>query len=110
LHRLQHLLVLPARDPPLRSCGAAALEWAAMASHGPVAPQRQPTLDIAVVVLELLAGRTAVGVFLGQVDEVLLAKAAVGLGTRGHRLGQGDSDTSSVTGQGLLTVPRATGR
>ena len=38
LHRLQHVLMLPARDPALRSYSAAALEQAAEASHGPVAP------------------------------------------------------------------------
>ena len=36
---------------------------------------------------QLLAGRAAVDVVLGVVDEVLLAEAAVGLGPGGQRLG-----------------------
>src|SRR5215213_6792812 len=55
--------------------GTAALDWAALTGSGPVTPQRQPTLLVAVVVLEPLAGWATVGVLLGQVDEVLLAEA-----------------------------------
>src|SRR3954454_25209706 len=79
LHRLQHCFMLPAGDTAVQARGAAARERSGMADRGPIAAQSQSTLDIAVVVSELLARRTAVGVLLGQVDEVLLAEAAISL-------------------------------
>ena len=38
LHRLQHILVLPARDPPLLGSRAAAPQRAGVTGGGPVAP------------------------------------------------------------------------
>jgi hypothetical protein len=105
LDRLQHLLVLPAHNPALLGGRAAALERASVTGIGPVAAQLQPTLHVAVVVLEPLARRAAIGVLLGQVDEVLLAEAAIHFGAGGHRLGQGDGNPRLITGQDLLAIP-----
>ena len=77
LHRLQHVLMLPACDATLRAGRAAMLERAVAARIGPVAPQLLPLLLVRVVVLELLAGRTAIDILVAEIDEVLLAKAAL---------------------------------
>jgi hypothetical protein len=48
-----------------------------------------------------LASRTAIGVLLGQIDKVLLAEAAIRLGTRRLRLGQSYRDAGLVAGEDL---------
>ena len=85
LHRLQHVLVLPACDAPLRAGRAAMLDRAVTARIRPVAPQLLPFLLVRVVVLELLAGRTAIDILFAEVDEVLFAETALRLNARCHR-------------------------
>ena len=51
LHGLQDMLMLPARNAPLRTGRAARLEGAVAARIGPIAPQLLPILLVRVVVL-----------------------------------------------------------
>jgi hypothetical protein len=50
--------------------------------------QRHAPLDCTHVMHKELTSRAAVGVLVGQVDEVLLAEAAVGLRPGGQGLGR----------------------
>src|ERR1019366_6922722 len=84
LHRLENGLVLPSGDPSLLAGGAALLDGAAMAGMGPVTAQDQSIFLDREVVGEPLICRTNVNVVLSHVDEVLLAEAACGFGTRSH--------------------------
>src|SRR5262252_6636178 len=88
LYRLHHMLVLPSRDPSLLAGGAAVLKRATAARIRPIAPQLLPVLLSRVAVAQLFARRAAVHILFAEIDEVLLAEPAFGLGTRCHRLGQ----------------------
>src|SRR5262245_62476164 len=57
LYGLQHMLMLPARDPPLLASRAARLKRTVAARIGPIPPQLLPVLLVRVVVLQLFAGR-----------------------------------------------------
>src|SRR4249919_1928464 len=92
LYGLQHVLMLPARDPPLHAGRAARLERTVAARIGPIAPQLLPVLLVRVVVLQLLAGRTAIDILVAKIDEVLFAEATSCLNPRCHRLWQRDRD------------------
>jgi hypothetical protein len=72
LHRLEHVLVLPAHGAALRAWRAAAFERAIPAGIGPVAVQLLPVFLACKTVCQFLAGRTAIDIFLGQIDEILL--------------------------------------
>ena len=79
LHRLQHMLVLPAAEAPLVAGRAQLLDRTARADVGPVVMPGEPVLLVGVAIGEMLVGRTDVGVLLGNVAEVLLAEAALRL-------------------------------
>ena len=51
-----------------------------------------PAFFARVAIGQALAGRADIDVLIGNVAEVLLAEAALRLGPRGQRLGQGDRD------------------
>src|SRR4051812_20330367 len=88
LHGLEDIFVLPAGDAPLFGRRALGLERAALAAgQVPVAVQREALLDARHAAGERFACGAAVGVLLADVDEVLLAEAAVGLGPGGQRPG-----------------------
>jgi len=55
----------------------------------------------AEAIRQLLPGWTAIGVLLRQIDKVLLAEAAIRLGTRGLRLGRSYRDAGLVTRKDL---------
>src|SRR6516225_11525548 len=76
LHRFQHMLMLPARDPPLLAGCAARFERTVTAGVGPIAPQLLPVHLEGVVVAQLFARRTAIHVLAAEIDKVLFAKAA----------------------------------
>src|SRR6516165_12205030 len=104
LDGFENMLMLPARDPPLFARGAAVLDSAALAGVGPVAPQDQPVFLVRVVVGESFTRRTDVDILVSRVAEVLLAKAPVGLGVRGHRLWQRDCNACLLARQDLRAV------
>ena len=86
LHRLENGLVLPPRDPALLAGRTLSLQRARLTSRRPVAAQRLAVLLVRVPVGQPLASGTAIDIIRRNVDEVLLAEAACGLGARSHRL------------------------
>src|SRR5215471_2381698 len=87
LHGLDDLLVLPPRDATLSSRRALSFDWAGMARIGPITVKFLAVLLGRKAILEFLTRRAAIGIFIGQIHEVLLPKAAFRLGTGGHRFG-----------------------
>jgi len=63
--------------------------------------QLQPVLDIGVVVFQPFASRATIDVVRGQIGKILLAKAAPGLGARGHRFRQSHGDAGLITRDNL---------
>ena len=76
LNRFQHVLMLPARNPPLLAGRAARLERTVTADIGPVAPELLPVLFVGVVVVQLFASRAAIHILVAEIDKVLFAEAA----------------------------------
>src|SRR5580692_4214562 len=75
LHFFQHVLMLPARNPPLLAGCAASFECTVAARIGPIAPQLLAVLLVGVVVDQLFASRTAIRILVAEIDKVLFAKA-----------------------------------
>src|SRR3954470_22022680 len=95
------MLVFPSRDPPLGPRRALGFDRTILAGVGSVAPQHLVGFFVCIAIRQPLAGRTTIGVFLRQIDKVLLAEASVRLGARSHRLGQGYRDAGLATGEDL---------
>ena len=55
------------------------------------------------VVRQLLAGRAAIDIVLGQINKIRFPKPTCRLGARGLRLGQRDRDPGLFAGQEFLT-------
>ena len=70
LHGLQNRFMFPARDTPVVARGAARFQRAARTGRGPVAVLRQAALKARHAIDRVLPGRAAVGVALGEVDEI----------------------------------------
>src|SRR5262245_62898894 len=87
LHGLDNLLVLPPRDATLSSRRALSFDWAGTTRIGPITVKFLAVLHGRKAILQFLTRRTTVSVFIRQIHEVLLAKAAFRLGTGGHRFG-----------------------
>src|SRR5580700_8783758 len=75
LHFFQHVLMLPAGNPPLLAGCAASFECTVAARVGPIAPQLLAVLLVGVVVDQLFASRTAIRILVAEIDKVLFAKA-----------------------------------
>jgi hypothetical protein len=56
------------------------------------------------VVRQLLAGRAAIDIVLGQINKIRFPEAARQLGARGLRLGQRDRDPGLFACQDFLTL------
>src|SRR6266516_2257584 len=82
LHSFEQVFVLPSRDAPLRSLGTLRFERAARACRRPIAAQRLAVLLVRITIGQLLARRAAVDILHPQIDEVLLAEAAIRLRAR----------------------------
>src|SRR6516164_6910154 len=104
LHGLEHVFVLPSRDPTLGSGGATRLDGAVRTCRRPIAAQRLAVLLARVPVGQLLARRATVDILWRQIDEILLAEPAVRLRARCHRLRQRHRDVGLLAGQNLRTV------
>ena len=81
LHSFEQMLLLPSWNPPLWRCRALGLERTVLTGCGPVAPYLLAIFLACEAIWQLLPGRTAIGVFLRQIDKVLLAEAPIRLGT-----------------------------
>src|SRR5262249_26388704 len=77
LHGLEHVLVLPSLNAPVRSARALSLERTLRACCGPIMTQRPATLLVRITIGQLLARWAAVDIFRRQIGEVLLAEAAI---------------------------------
>src|ERR1700758_726958 len=80
LHGFEQMLVLPPRDPPLRPCRALGFERTIRTCRCPVAPQRLAVFLVRIAIRQSLACGAAILIRVGQIDEVLLAEAALRLG------------------------------
>src|SRR5262245_37312852 len=92
LNRLEHRLVLPACDAPLRPRRALRLYQALRAFVCPIAADLFAVLLAGEAVGQAPAGGTAVDVAADDIDEVLLAETAGSLCAGGLRLGQRHCD------------------
>src|ERR1700757_1075676 len=95
------MLVFPSRDPSLGPGRALGFDRTILTRVGPVAPQHLVGFFVCIAIRQSLPGRTTIGVFLRQIDKVLLTEASVRLGTRSHRLGQSYRDAGLVAGEDL---------
>src|SRR6201987_1877720 len=77
LYGLQHILMLPARDAPLHAGGAALLDRTVATRICPIASQLLPVLLLGIVLLNLLASRTAIRILIAEITKVLLAEATL---------------------------------
>jgi len=100
LYGLEYMLMLPARDAPLRAGRAAMLERAVAARIRPIAPQLLRVLLIRVVVLQLFTSRTAIHILVAEIDKVLLAETTLCLNARGYRFRKRYGNAGFVTGEG----------
>jgi hypothetical protein len=79
------------------------LERACAARLGQVNPHFLAIFISGEVVLQLLAGRAAIDIVLGQINKIRFPEAACRLGARGLRLGQRDRDPGLFARQDFLT-------
>src|SRR6478736_3583317 len=98
------MLMLPSRDPALRSRRAFWLERTGGTRRRPVSPQPLPVLLVCIAIREALTSWTTIDVVIVHIDEVLFAEPPFRLGPRGHRLRQCDCDPGLVAGQYLWAV------
>jgi hypothetical protein len=109
LYGVQHMLMLPARDPPLLAGRAARLECTVAARIGPIAPQLLPVFLVRAVILQLFACRTAIHIFVAEIDEVLLAETTPCLNARGkveRRRAQLEKSVARKTDGRMVAVSR----
>src|SRR4029450_3734258 len=104
LDGLEDLPMLPTRDPALAAGRALGLDRTGQTGCRPIAAERLALLLIRISIGQQLAGRAEIDIFLGNIDEVLLTKAAFGLGARGHGFGQRDGDARLLARKDLLAV------
>src|SRR6476659_6076210 len=101
LHGLEQMLMLPSRNPPLWPGRAFRFERASLTGCGPVAPQHLAVFLVRIAVRQSLPSWTAIGVFLRQIDKVLLTEAPLRFGARRLRLGQSYRDAGLVAREDL---------
>src|SRR5262249_26975148 len=77
LHGVEQVLVLPSRDPSLGPRRALGVVRTILTGVGPAARQDLVGLFVFIAIRHPLAGRTTIGVFLRQIDKVLLTEASV---------------------------------
>src|SRR5437763_16940973 len=75
------MLMLPSWNPSLRPCRALRFERTFLTGCGPVAPYPLAIFLVRKAIRQLLPSRTAIGLFLRQIDKVLLAETAICLGS-----------------------------
>ncbi len=80
LHGVNHCFMFPAPDAALLAGGALVLECASSAVGSPIFVDVQTLLDRGEAPGQSLAGGAAIDVVIGDIDEVLLAEASIGLG------------------------------
>src|SRR6202000_3204114 len=96
LHRFEQMLMLPSWNPSLWPGRALGFERAILTGCRPVAPHPLAIFLTREAIWQLLPSRATIGVFLRQIDKVLLAEAPVRLSARGLRFGQSYGDACLV--------------
>src|SRR5262249_13132604 len=104
LHSLEQMLMLPPCNSPLWPGCALRFERTILTRCGPVAPQHLAVFFGCIAIRQSLPGRTAIGVLLWQIDEVLLTEAPVRFGARRVRLGQSYGNACFVAGEDFWAV------
>ena len=104
LHRLDHLLVLPAGDPPLWAFRACRLERTGSARICPIPAHVLAVFHGCHSIGELLPGRAAINILISQINKILLAETAFRFGTGCHRLRQRHGDAGVLARLDLLAV------
>src|SRR5215475_3673392 len=99
LHGLDNLLVLPSCDATLSSRRALSFDCTGTARISPITVKCLAVLLSRIAILQFLTRRAAIDIFIGQINKVLLPKAAFRLGTGSHRFGK-----CLLTGQNLLAA------
>ena len=100
LHGVDHLLMLPSLDAAFDAGGAVCPDRAAGAARGRrIAVKRHAVLEAGEASGQRLAGRAAVGVGFGVIDDVLLAEAPTCLGAGGERLGADRGNARLLAGE-----------
>src|ERR1700760_4784780 len=95
------MLMLPSWNPSLWPGRALGFERAILTGCRPVAPHPLAIFLTRKAIRQLLPSRATIGVFLRQIDKVLLAEAPVRLSARGLRFGQSYGDACLVTREDL---------
>src|SRR3974390_1775441 len=98
------MLMLPAPDASLVASRTTMLKRTVIACIRPIVPHSQPVLLIRVVVLQLFASRTAIDIFVFEIDEVLFAEPTLRLDPRCDRLWQRHGDAKVVARLDFLTI------
>src|SRR5579872_1164080 len=77
-HGVDDAFVFPTRNPAHRTWCATALQIAGPAAGEiPISVKRQTFLQRRHMAYELAAGGTTIGIFVGQIDKILLAEASL---------------------------------
>src|SRR4029077_19225576 len=75
LHGFEQMLMLPSWNPPLWSGRTLGFERTILTARSPVTPYPLSIFLARKAVWQSLPSRTAIGIFPGQIDKVLLAEA-----------------------------------
>src|SRR4029453_12087222 len=90
-------------DAPVDARRALRFEWTPGTGRGPVLVQGHAVLDGSKTLDGALAGRAAVLIVFGDVNEVAFVEATVGLAVGGQRLGHQRGHAGLVAIQNLFT-------
>ena len=104
LHRLEQMLMLPSRNPPLWPGRTSRFERTILTDCGPVTPQHLAVFFVCVAIRQSLPSWTAIGVLPWQIRKVLLTEAPFGFGARRLRLRQRYRDAGLVARENLRAV------
>src|SRR6516162_7070427 len=109
LNGVQHVLVFPAWDAPLRPGRASRLQRALRTRRRPIAAYHLAVLLCGEPIGHMLSGLTAVDILFRHIDKVLLTEAALRFRARRHWLGHVTVMPASTHSRisGLLKYPRS---
>src|SRR5262249_38747863 len=102
LRGFENVLVLPAWNASLVARRAFRFQLTIRAGVRPITPHHLAILLGRHAIAQLLAGRTAIDILGGIVDEVLLAETTIRLRTR--CIGFGNVTTTPASSQALISV------
>lgn len=98
-HRLHYVFMLPAPDAAFCAGGALVFDRTDFACGTPIYARGEIGFPRIVPVRQAFAGRTAIGILIGQIGKCLLAETAFGLGSGGVGSGRKGGDTDVLAGE-----------